>query len=223
MSTQIAQADTAPADAGSAATHDAAASGAADHSAVPLPQASGHEINVPIDHGSHVESLFPPFDVSAFASHIFWIAISFGLLYFFVNRLIVPQVGGIIEDRRDRVASDLGEASRLTRETNEVIALYEKELADARHKAYGIAQERRDEIKAEQERQQAETEAALQKRIAEAEAQIAERRDAALADVDAIAADAARAIVEQLSGISVDEAAASEAVKRHQGGPSVGN
>jgi F-type H+-transporting ATPase subunit b len=172
-------------------------------------------------HGSEVAhgggSLFPPFDASAFASHLFWLAITFGLLYFLVNRLVVPKVGGIIEDRRDRIASDLGEASRLSRETDEVVAAYEAELHAARQKAYAIAQERRDEIKAEQARQQAETEAALADRIAEAERQIVARRDAALADVDAIAREAVRAIAERLAGIAVTDAEAAEAVKASGG------
>lgn len=161
------------------------------------------------------ESLFPPFDVEAFPSHFFWFAISFGLLYFIVQRLIVPQVGGILEDRRDRIAADLGEASRLARETDEVVAAYEAELTAARQKAYAIAQEKRDDIKTEQERQQAETEAELADKIAKAEIEIATRRDAALADVGAIATDAAQAIVEQLAHISVtqDEAAGAVSAK----------
>ncbi|MEM7696213.1 MAG: F0F1 ATP synthase subunit B [Pseudomonadota bacterium] len=181
--------------------------------AVPLPE-NGEGVDVPIG----TESLFPPFDFSAFPSHLFWFAISFGVLYFFVNRLIVPQVGGIIEDRRDRVAADLGEASRLSRETDEVIAVYEQELTEARQKAYAIAQERRDEIKAEQASQQAETEAKLEKQIADAEKEIAQRRDSALRDVDAIATEAAQAIVTQLSGVTVSDADVSAAVKRQEGG-----
>lgn len=159
------------------------------------------------------ESLFPPFDFEAFPSHLFWLAISFGILYFFVNRLVMPKVGGILEDRRDRIASDLGEASRLSRETDEVISAYEADLSAARQRAHAIAQARRDEIKAEQARQQAETEEALNKRIAEAEQEIVARRDSALADVDAIAADAARSIVERLSGIAVSESDAAKAVR----------
>ncbi|MEM8551411.1 MAG: F0F1 ATP synthase subunit B [Pseudomonadota bacterium] len=180
---------------------------------VPIPD-SPAEVNVPIS--APEESLFPPFDFAAFPSHLFWLILTFGLLYFVMNRLIVPQVGGIIEDRRDRIASDLGEASRLSRETDEVIAMYERELAEARQKAYAIAQQRRDEIKSEQERQQAETEEALNTRIVEAEKQIAARRDAALADVDAIAAEAVSAIVEQVAGITLSEAEASGAVKRKE-------
>lgn len=163
------------------------------------------------------ESVFPPFDFDAFPSHLFWLAISFGILYFFVNRVIMPKVGGILEDRRDRIASDLGEASRLSRETDEVIAAYESELTQARQRAYSIAQERRDEIKAEQARQQAETEATLNKRIADAEAEIATRRDAALAEVNTIATDAAQAIVEKLSGVSVTADDVSAAVSQAEG------
>jgi len=213
---ELAQADTGASDAGH--IDSSTLQGVPEHAEIEVPiPTDADQVNVPLHGGGGQESLFPPFDFSDFPSHLFWIAISFGLLYFFVNRLIVPQVGGTIEDRRDRVASDLGEASRLSRETDEVIAVYEQELAEARQKAYAIAQKRRDEIKAEQDRQQADTEEALNKRIAEAEAQIAKRRDSALADVDAIATDAARAIVEQLSGLTVSETEVTDAVKRQEG------
>ncbi|ORE96109.1 F0F1 ATP synthase subunit B [Acuticoccus yangtzensis] len=167
-------------------------------------------------HGGE-DSVFPPFDFDAFPSHLFWLLISFGILYFFVNKVIMPKVGGILEDRRDRIASDLGEASRLSRETDEVIAAYERELTEARQRAYAIAHERREEIKAEQARQQAETEEALNTRISEAEAEIAARRDAALADVNAIATDAAQAIVQKLTGVAVPSEDASAAVSQAEG------
>ncbi len=172
-------------------------------------------VNEPLHGGG--DSVFPPFDFDAFPSHLFWLAISFGILYFFVNRVIMPKVGGILEDRRDRIASDLGEASRLSRETDEVIAAYENELTQARQRAYGIAHERREEIKAEQARQQAETEEALNKRIAEAEAEIMAHRDAALAEVSTIASDAAQAIVQKLSGVAVSAEDANKAVTHVEG------
>jgi F-type H+-transporting ATPase subunit b len=180
---------------------------------VPIPTDPATQVDVPIP----ADSLFPPFDATAFPSHLFWLAISFGLLYFLVNRLVVPKVGGILEDRRDRIASDLGEASRLARETDEVIAAYESELATARQKAHAIANERREEIKAEQARQQAETEAALNAKIAEAETEITARRDAALREVDAIATEAAAVIVQQIGGLDASEAEIRDAVNRMEG------
>jgi F-type H+-transporting ATPase subunit b len=181
---------------------------------VPLPTDPATQVETPVG----VESLFPPFDANTFPSHLFWLAISFGILYFLVNRMVVPKVGGILEDRRDRIAGDLGEASRLSRETDEVIAAYETELATARQKAFAIAQERRDEIKAEIARQQKETEESLNARIAEAEKEIASRRDAALAQVDAIATEAASAIVDRIAGLHIAEDEVRQAVKSKESG-----
>lgn len=157
---------------------------------------------------------FPAFDATMFPSHLFWLAISFGLLYLIVERFVVPRVGGIVDDRNGRIANDVGEATRLSRETDEMIAAYEAELAAARQRAYGIAQARRDELKTEQAQRQAEIEAALNQRIMQSEREIARRRDVALADVDAIAAEAAQAIVSRIAHIDVGPDEAREAVVR---------
>ena len=201
------------------AAGDSASGNGTDGDSAP-PGEGSVDVPVPTDVQGQVEtpigepSLFPPFDVTAFASHLFWLAIAFGLLLFLVNRLVVPRVGGILEDRRDRIASDLGEASRLSRETDEVIAAYEAELAEARQRAQSIAQTRRDEVKAEIARQQAETEQSLAERVAQAEREIAARRDAAFAEVDTIAAEVAGAIVEQVGGITASEADVRDAVTK---------
>jgi F-type H+-transporting ATPase subunit b len=162
-------------------------------------------------------SVFPPFDGAAFASHLFWLAITFGILFYVTQRLIVPRVGGILEDRRDRVAGDHGEASRLKRETDEVIATYERELAEARQRAHGIAHERREEIKAELAQQRSETEAELQLKIAAAEETIAGLRDTAMADIDQIAVEAAQAIIARIAPVSVAEADLRGAVEAAKG------
>ncbi len=165
------------------------------------------------DHGPGAGT-FPAFDATMFASHLFWLAIAFGVLYLVVKRVVMPRVGGIVEDRNSRIANDVGEATRLSRETDEMVSAYETELSEARHRAYGIAQARRDELKAEQARRQAETEAALANRILQAEVEIGRRRDAALADVDAIAAEATKAIVSRLAGVSASDDEDREAVVR---------
>jgi F-type H+-transporting ATPase subunit b len=53
----------------------------------------------------------------------------------------------------------------------------------------------------------------LDKKLAEAEARIAEARGVAMAEVESVAAEAAQDIVARLAGASVDGAAAKAAVK----------
>lgn len=143
---------------------------------------------------------FPPFDPATFPSQIIWLAITFGLLYYLMSRIALPQVGAILEERDKRIASDLAEAGRLKAETDAAIAAYEQALAEARQNAHGIAQAARDKAKAESDQHRAAIEADLDKRMDEAETRITEVKDRALAEVDGIARETAEAIVETLLG-----------------------
>ncbi len=73
-------------------------------------------------------TVFPPFDATTFASQLLWLAITFGVLYYLMARVAVPRIAGIIEDRRDRIASDLDMADRLKTDSEEALAAYEKAL-----------------------------------------------------------------------------------------------
>ena len=143
---------------------------------------------------------FPPFDPATFGSQLFWLVICFGLLYFLMSRLALPRIGSILEERDNRIASDLAAAGRMKEETDAAIAAYEQALAEARKNAHGIAQTARDQAKAEIEAHRARVEAELQQRLEAAEARIGAVKARALTEVDAIAIDAAEVIVEVLLG-----------------------
>jgi F-type H+-transporting ATPase subunit b len=173
--------------------------------------ASGHGTEVGHSEGGGV---FPPFDPEHFPSSILWLAITFGLFYLFLKKVIVPRIGGILEVRSDRIAADLDQAARMKAEADAAIAAYEQELAEARKNSSAIAQKARDAAKAEAEDARKTVEAGLEKRLAEAEARISAIKTAAMKDVGSIAEDTASAIVEQLAGKSAaDKAAIAAAVK----------
>ncbi len=161
---------------------------------------------------------FPPFDSTWFASQLLWLAITFVILYYIMAKVALPRIGGILEDRRDRIASDLDMAERLRQESEEAEATYDKALANARAKAFTIAETAREEAKAAADAQRSEAEAALNQQLAAAESRIGEIKSKALSDVGAIAAEATEAIVGALTGsvISRDEAdaAVAEALRK---------
>lgn len=153
--------------------------------------------------GGHAE-VFPPFDPSNFPSQLLWLAITFGLFYLFLKRTALPRVGSILEVRRDRIAQDLDQASRMKDEADAAVAAYEQELAEARRKANAIGQESRDRAKAEAEAERRKVEGKLNRDLAAAEDRIASIKQTAMKDVDQIAAETATAIVQQLLGSRVD-------------------
>jgi len=180
----------------------------------PATDAMHTEIGVPakVEHEA-----FPPFDPSHFPSQLLWLAITFGIFYYLVSKMISPRIGGIIAAREGRIAGDLSEAKRMKDEADAAVAKYEAELYEARAKAQAIAREAGDEAKAKADAERSKLEGDLSKKIAEAEASIAGIKNKALAEVNTVAEDTAAEIVEALAGITVNKADAASAVAAAKG------
>jgi F-type H+-transporting ATPase subunit b len=155
---------------------------------------------------------FPPFNKETFVSQLVWLVIFFVALYVIISKLAIPQLGGIIEARSQKIDSDLAEAKRLKDQSDAAIAAYEKSLADARARAQTLAGETRDKLAAEAEVVRKKLEAELNARLAKAEQTIAATKTAAMANVQGIATDTAGAIVERLTGTAPSGAAVTAAV-----------
>jgi F-type H+-transporting ATPase subunit b len=162
----------------------------------------------PSEHGSK----FPPFDAQTFASQLFWLALIFIALYVVMSRIALPHVGSILERRRNHVEGDLAEAQRMKGESDAAIAAYERALADARGRAQALANETRERAAADAAARRKQIDTKLNSRIADAEKTIATTRSSAMANVSSIAAEAASAIVERLTGIAPVQREVSDAV-----------
>ncbi|VAW20363.1 ATP synthase F0 sector subunit b' [hydrothermal vent metagenome] len=146
------------------------------------------------------DSVFPPFDSTTFGAQLFWLALTFGILYIIMSKVALPRIGEILEVRRDRIEGDLAEAERLRQKTDQAIETYKEELTAARAKSHGIADETRNKIKSQMDEKRREVEADLAKQIASAEARILKTKTDALSNVDQIAAETAVALVGKLTG-----------------------
>ena len=155
---------------------------------------------------------FPPFQKETFASQLAWLAITFVILYVMVAKLALPRVGSIIDARKGRIEGDLADANRFKSESEAAMAAYEKALGEARNRAQALANETRDRLNAEAEKNRKAVEERLNARLADAEKAIAATKTAAMANVRGIAIDTAAAIVARLTGAAPAEAATASAV-----------
>lgn len=149
----------------------------------------------------------PQLNVHTFSPQLFWLVVTFAVLFLVLWKVLLPRVGEVIEERADRIARDLDAARRLKNDTDKALADYEKALADARAKASGIAKEQRERIAAETEAKKASVEKTLAAKLADAEKRIADSKSKAFTAVNDIAADTAGAVVSKLIGqnVSADE------------------
>jgi F-type H+-transporting ATPase subunit b len=155
---------------------------------------------------------FPPFDPNTFASQLVSLAIAFVALYLIISRIALPRVGAVIDARQNAIDGDLGQAQKLKDESEAALKAYESDLAAARARAQAISNETREKLNAASEAERKTLEGQLSQKLSEAEKTIAATRTNAMSNVRSIAADAAGAIVQRLTGIAPDGKAVEAAV-----------
>jgi F-type H+-transporting ATPase subunit b len=153
--------------------------------------------------GGH-KAPFPPFQKDTFASQLVSLLIAFVALYLIVSRVALPRVGGLLNERQNKIEGDLSEAQKLKDASDGALKAYESELAAARARAQAIGSETREKLSAASEAERKTLEQQLSAKLAEAEKTIASTREAAMSNVRGIAAEAASAIVQRLTGLVPD-------------------
>ncbi|HPN05928.1 MAG TPA: ATPase [Hyphomonadaceae bacterium] len=145
---------------------------------------------------------FPPFDQIATTgvSQIFWLILTFAVLYFTVANIFLPKIRKAVEDRDGAIKRDVAEAAALSAKADESVKQFEAQIAAARANARDTASKAKAEADAKNAAATAAKEAELNSRLAAAEARISETRTKAMANVSAVAEDAAAAIAERLTG-----------------------
>ena len=168
--------------------------------------------------GAHTEAdgghkaPFPPFQKDTFASQLVSLLIAFVALYLIVSRIALPRVGSVLDARQNAIEGDLAEAQKLKDASDTALKSYESELAAARSRAQAIGAETREKLNAASEAERKTLEEKLSLKLAEAEATIASTRETAMRNVRGIAAEAAAAIVQRLTGVLPDGKSVDSAV-----------
>jgi F-type H+-transporting ATPase subunit b len=150
---------------------------------------------------------------SIYFSQLVWLLLIFAIIYFVIGRGMVAKIQGTVQHRDDKIAGDLAAAEQARDEAATVRDRYTAEM-DAAHKAaHDAVQKAKDEATRDAEVKLKAAQAATAETVAKAELALADARANALADIEGVAADAARDIVARLSGVEVSEGEAMSAVR----------
>lgn len=154
----------------------------------------------------------PQFDPTYFAPQVVWLGITFLALYLLMSKLILPRMTGILAQREDRIDGNLQRAEALKEEAAQVLASYQKAIADARAQAQTALAKAAADIAAETAVREAEFAKKMADQTAAAEAGIRAAKTQALADVRGIAAEVAALMAGKLVGSSADAGTVVQAV-----------
>jgi len=163
----------------------------------------------------------PQLDIQTYPSQIFWLVVSFAVLYVLVSKVAVPRIFEVLEERQERIADDLDKAQTLQSEAAQAQADHEALLAEARARAAAAVREAQDAAaRAGAEREEA-ARARVAEMVAEAERRIAASRAGAVENIRDVASEAAVEAVARLIGSRPGEDAVTRAIGAvaQDGGP----
>ena len=146
-------------------------------------------------------------------SQFFWLLLVLAILYFGIGRMMLPKIQSTVESRDQRIAGDLEAAQAARAAAEETEAAYRARMDASRVEGLKVAQAAKvSSAKATEERVRAANEE-IGAKVGAAEARIRAAADSALAEIEGVAADAAREMVERLAGVTVDGDEAARAVR----------
>lgn len=148
-----------------------------------------------------------------YQSQWFWLLIVLGLIYFLIAKGMAPKIEATVDARDKKIADDLAAAERARAAADVSEEALRKDALDARAEAQAVAAKAKAQAAQDAENRLAKADAEIAAKLAEADAALAKSRDAALASVESVAADAAQDIVAKLAGAKINAADAAKAVK----------
>jgi len=150
--------------------------------------------------------------IATFPSQIFWLAVTFAVLFLVMWRVAVPRISDVLESRQKRIDDNLDKADASKKEAEAAIEAYEASMADAHAKAQSMVADTAAEIANNAAAEEAKLAEKLQAQIAESEKAIDEEKKKALASVRDTAIEVAFAATEKLLGEAPDRGSVEKAV-----------
>lgn len=151
----------------------------------------------------------PQLDFSVFPSQMFWLVVSFFVMFFVMNKFIIPKTAEMINLRKEKIDNDLEKADEIKKLVEETLEKYNNALQNANNKAAISLQKTREELNDTVARRQEELSLRLRAEIEESERKIELAKNRAISRIEE---DAPVLVVEILtklgfSGINIKDAA----------------
>ena len=147
---------------------------------------------------------------ATYASQIFWLLVTFGLVFFVVGRGMLPKVQQTIADRDGQIGGDLAAAAAARDAADQAEEAWRLRDQANRERAQALLAEARGKATKASETTLAAANQVQADRVTAAETSIHEATARAVSEIEGVAAEAAQAIVARVSGaqVSADEARA---------------
>ena len=151
---------------------------------------------------------------ATYASQIFWLLLTFGILYFGIGKMMVPKVMATVDAREGQIAGDLAAAEQARLAADQVEAAWRAKMDEARAAAHAETTAAKAQAVKATESQIKSIDVELAERLAHHDLAVGNAKAQAMLNLQAVAAEVTQDLVAKVSGLTVGIDAAADAVRR---------
>tara|TARA_Y100000591_G_C21777227_1_gene669003 strand:+ start:294 stop:884 length:591 start_codon:yes stop_codon:yes gene_type:complete len=154
----------------------------------------------------------PQLDPEFWISQIFWLIITFGILYIVLSKLILPKISANLELRRSQISDNI-EAAEKQREESEIkLKEFDEIISKSKIEAKNIIMEARDKALKDINSKKKILEEQIDEEIKKVESEILELRKNAPSKINKIAIETSAELIERLIGTEINNSSISAIV-----------
>ena len=147
----------------------------------------------------------PQLDPEFWISQIFWLVLTFGLLYIILSKFILPGISKNLENRKSQIVENIETADNQRLESEKLNKEYEKVILDSKLKAKTIINNAKKKLINDINKKQELLQNEIDKEIKSAEKEIKILIDESPAKINQIAIDTSSDLLKQLIGAEVNK------------------
>tara|TARA_B100001540_G_C15614277_1_gene554574 strand:+ start:82 stop:660 length:579 start_codon:yes stop_codon:yes gene_type:complete len=154
----------------------------------------------------------PQLNPEFWISQIFWLILTFGILFIVLSKLILPKISESLEKRKSQILENISSAEKQRGESENKIKEYEKIILDAKNEAKNYFNSARQKVLQEINKKKETLENEINEEIKAAENEIKNLKNSSSEKIQKISITTSEDLIKQLIGIDVNSSSISAIV-----------
>ena len=155
----------------------------------------------------------PQLNPEFWISQIFWLTLTFGILYVVLSKLILPKISANLELRKSQIQENIEAAEKQRKDSESKLKEYEEIIIKSKSEAKDIFKETREKTIKDINSKREVLEKQIDEEIHKAEKEISELKKTAPEKINQIAIETSSEILKNLMGAEINNSSISAIVK----------
>ena len=154
----------------------------------------------------------PQLNPEFWVSQIFWLILTFGILYIVLSKFILPKISGNLELRKSQIQENIEAAEKQREESESKLKEYEDIILKSKFEAINIFKETREKVLKDINAKKETLENQINEEVKKAEREINDLKKTAPEKINKIAVETSSEILKKLMGAEVNNSSISAIV-----------